>query len=46
MDISFGKEEGCSDGVNGGITPSFIEESTLVIEVIEVCHVTFIPPEI
>jgi hypothetical protein len=45
MDIPFGEEEGGCDGVDGGIAPSFVEEATFVIEVVEECSVTLVPPQ-
>lgn len=44
MDIPFGEEESGGDGVNRGITPSFIKEAAFVIEVVEEGAVTLVPP--
>jgi hypothetical protein len=44
MDIPFGEEESGCDGVDGGVAPSFVEEASFVVEVVEECTITLVPP--
>jgi hypothetical protein len=46
VDLRFVCEERYTKGMNWGISPSFIVESALAIQVFKVIHVRFAPPEV
>jgi len=43
VDLFLVEEESSCDGVDGGITPAFVEEATVFVESLEIVHVGFTP---
>lgn len=46
MKLVLGEEETSSNGVDRGITPSLVEESTGLVKIFKVIHVCLASPEV